>query len=163
MANWTQWNHLVLIPKSNREQACQRKGAWTKSPEKEPGSLGYTSRSSKNSFIFKDISCIKCKVRFKPMAMEALSLFHKSRERTCKSTHLDKGIETREVSSGKTRSYADPVFHPECKGPYEKMRKIIGLSSLWYHSLVASEINPPRKEQTDRDRDSCFVNNTSPS
>ena len=95
MANWTQWNHLVLIPKSNREQACQRKGAWTKSPEKEPGSLGYTSRSSKNSFIFKDISCIKCKVRFKPMAMEALSLFHKSRERTCKSTHLDKGIETR--------------------------------------------------------------------
>ena len=34
-------NHPVLIPKSNREQACQRKGAWTKSPEKEPGSLGY--------------------------------------------------------------------------------------------------------------------------
>lgn len=140
-----------------------KKGGVDKEPRKGARIFGLPSRSSENSFIFKDISCIKCKVRFKPMAMEALSLFHKSRERTCKSTHLDKGIETREVSSGKTRSYADPVFHPECKGPYEKMRKITGLSSLWYHSLVASEINPPRKEQTDRDRDSCFVNNTSPS
>ena len=129
--------------------SSRRRRHGQKGPEKEPGSLGYSLRSSKKAPHFRGTSCTKCKIRFELMAAEAPFLFCKSRGRTYEYSP-GTGRDTRECFQETMRRSADLVIHPQIQegALYKEMREIIGLSSLWYHPLVASEISPLRKAET---------------